>query len=338
MQLDHPLLHLHDALLVSPDASLHASLPELPALAPWCRVTDDGRRILVEHGGTVVTFEGRAAASLLPALLPILDGTRTVPQLEAVLGTPAAPAVRNALEQLAANRLLVDGPHRPPAADLVTAAASFAAAVTRHTTQADALEALARASVAVLGTSATADELQTHLARIGVGRVECLPLGAEPEPGWFVVAAPDPDELAGLERLNELMLERRAPWLQALPFDGRVLVVGPVFLPGASACRMCFVLRRAACSGYETDFELVERTTARATAPAPVTGFAASLAALLTLRWLTTCDPALPGRLYVVEPGAVVRLSYDCVLRVPRCGVCGAPERATASPWFEAAA
>ena len=338
MQLDHPLLYVHDPLLVTPEAPAPTGIPARPALAPWCRVADEGGRVHVEHGGTLVTFDGRAARSLLPALLPILDGTRTVAELEGALGPPAAPAVRNALEQLAEHRLLVDGLHHAPDADRVTAAASFAAAVTRHTTQADALDALARASVLVLGTSDAADGLNVQLTQMGVGRVERRSLGSEPDEGFFVVAAPSPAEVGHLGCLNVLMLERGSAWLQALPFDGRVLVVGPLFLPGASACRECFVLRRAACSGFEDDFELVERASARAPTPPPLTGFVASLAALLTLRWLTTCDPALPGRLYAIEPGAVVRLSHDNALRVPRCGVCGTPERAVPSPWFEAVA
>ena len=113
LQLGDPLLHLHDALLVSTDAASAGRVPERPALAPWCRLAEDGRRVLVEHGGTVVTFEGRAAEALLPRLLPLLDGTRTVEDVESVLGRPVAPAIAKALALLAANRLLVDGEHRP---------------------------------------------------------------------------------------------------------------------------------------------------------------------------------------------------------------------------------
>ena len=126
------------------------------------------------------------------------------------------------------------------------------------------------------------------------------------------------------------------PWLQVLPFDGRLVVVGPLFVPGVSACRQCYVLRRAACSGYDDDFDIVERVPARAAAPAPLASLSAALASLLALRWVTTRDPALPGRLYAVEVGVVLRLSHDHVLRVPRCPVCGSPEQAVPSPWFEA--
>jgi bacteriocin biosynthesis cyclodehydratase domain-containing protein len=316
---------------VTPDVT---PLPAHPALAPWCRLAGDDGRLLVEHGGTVVTFEGRAAASLLPRLLPLLDGTRTVDEIEATLGRRVAPAVAHALGLLASNQLLVDGPRRSDD-DPVTAAASFAAAVTRRVGQADALEAIANARVVVLGSSGTAVEIDRQLRLVGVGRVEARPRTTEPRDDAFVVAAPSPGEVAGLADLNAFALEHRVPWLQVLPFDGRLGVVGPLFVPGATACRECYVRRRAACSGYDDDYDLVEREPVRTATPPPLGLVAAGLACVIALRWLTSGDPSLPGRVYVVESGPVVRLRYDHVLRVPRCGACGTPERSVPSPWFE---
>ena len=312
-------------------------VPERPALAPWCRLVQDGDRLLAEHGGTLITLEGRAVGALLPRLLPLLDGTRTVDELEAALGRAAAPAVARALDLLAANRLLVDGEHRPSDESTMIAAASFAAAITRRTTQADARTALEGAHVSVLGAGRAADEIRCQLHRMGIGRVDVGALDAEPS-GSFVLAVPGADELLLLPAVNVAALERRVPWMQVLPFDGRLVVVGPVFLPGRSACRECYVLRRAACSGYDEDFDVVERIALRAAEPPPLTALAASLASLLALRWLTAEDPALPGRLYAVEVGAVLRLRHDLVLRAPRCPRCGTPERAVPSPWFEGAA
>jgi bacteriocin biosynthesis cyclodehydratase domain-containing protein len=170
---------------------------------------------------------------------------------------------------------------------------------------------------------------------MGVGAVELRRPEHALDDGAFVVAAPGRDAVRALATLNTHALERRLPWLQVLPFDGRVAVVGPLFVPGASACRACYVLRRASCSGYDDDYDLIDRQPVRAPSPLPLTAIAAGLASLLALRWLTTCDPALPGRCYAVESGAIVRLRYDEVLRVPRCGACGVPERAVPSPWFE---
>ncbi len=108
---DRALLHVHDALVViAGGVAPLGGLPARPALAPWCRVVEDGRRVLLEHGGTVVTLEGRAATALVPRLLPLLDGSRTADEVLDTLGTAARPAVQNALSILAEQGLLTEGP------------------------------------------------------------------------------------------------------------------------------------------------------------------------------------------------------------------------------------
>jgi bacteriocin biosynthesis cyclodehydratase domain-containing protein len=333
-----PLLHLHEPLLVTPDATAAGRVPARPALAPWCRLAEDGRRVLVEQGGTVVTLEGRAAIALLPRLLPLLDGTRTTAEIAAAFGQAAAPAVSKALSLLAGNGLLVEGPLAPTDVDACTETATFAACVTGATTQAAARERLAAARVAVLGSGAAGKEIRRLQRQSGVGRVDLLPADSTPPEVSLVVAAPSRTEVPVLESLNELALARRQPWLQVLPYDGRFVVAGPLFLPGASACRACWLTRRAACSGYEDDFELVERQQPRAPSSAAVIALGAALAAVLAVRWLTTADLGLPGRYYALETRAIMHLRFDLLLRVPRCATCGPPRSGVPSPWFEAAA
>jgi bacteriocin biosynthesis cyclodehydratase domain-containing protein len=308
--LDHPLLHLHGPLLVT-ELVPATALPDRPCLAPGHRIVRDDGRCLVEKGGTVVTLEGRAANRFLPELLTLLDGTRRVDELAATLGD--AQAVEHALSLLASHRLLVDGE-----GDL-----------DGHRTE---------RPVTVAGSGGGAERVARVLALAGVEPVAVRPLDEALDGDAFVLAVPSPAEVPLLGRQNCAALERDTPWLQLLPFDGRFTVVGPLFLPGQSACRTCFVTRRAACSGFEEDFDLVEREPLRAKAPAPLELVAASLAALLVERWLTLGDPSLPGRLYALEAATVVRLTHERILRVPRCPDCGPPPRAAASPWFEATA
>src|ERR687886_1970204 len=89
-------------------------IPRRPLPAPWYRLVGDGDRLLLEHGQVVVVLEGAAVRTLLPALLPLLDGTRTVDDLAHRLGPAAREAIDHALETLAAHRLLADGPEAPP--------------------------------------------------------------------------------------------------------------------------------------------------------------------------------------------------------------------------------
>jgi bacteriocin biosynthesis cyclodehydratase domain-containing protein len=310
------------------------AVPAHPALAPWCRVVEDGRRVLIEHGGTVVTLEGRAVTLLLPRLLPLLDGTRTTAQIAEELGAAAGPAVSKALSLLAGERLLVEGPLVSDEGDARTATATFAVGVTGRSTQAAAVESLAAARVAVLGSGATARELRRLHGRSGI-HADALPIDAEPSDVALVVAAPEPTELEALDRLNDHALRRRQPWLQVLPYDGRFAVAGPLFLPGQTACRTCWVMRRAACSGYEEDFGLVDALPARASSTAAVAALGASLATVLAVRWLATRDPTLPGRFYALETRTILRLRFERVLRVPRCSACGPERQAIPSPWFE---
>jgi hypothetical protein len=89
------------------------AVPPRPLLAPWYRLVGDGDRLLLEHGQSVVALEGAAVTSLLPHLLPLLDGTRAPDDLAARLGAPVRPAIDHALETLAAHDLLLDGPDAP---------------------------------------------------------------------------------------------------------------------------------------------------------------------------------------------------------------------------------
>lgn len=322
--------------MTRPSAPSAVALPPHPALVPWCRLVEDDGRVLVEHGGTLVTLEGGAARALLPQLLPLLDGTRTLGDLATALGPTIAPAIENALGLLAEHQLLTDGP--PSGDGPGGAAASYAAAVTRATTPSAARRALEAAHVTVLGAGATADEVRRQLALAGIQRVDALPLEAEPVEGSFVVAAPEHTELQALMQVNDRALGCGDPWLQVLPYDGRSVVAGPVFVPGTSGCRACFVARRAAASGFDEDFDLVEQVPSRTPLPATLVAIAAALATVVAIRWLTTADPTLPGRFYALEPGVVVQLRFERLLRVPRCGACGPHTVAVPSPWFEAVA
>jgi len=153
-------------------------------------VHDEGR-VLIEHAGTLVTLDGAAVTTLLPRLLPLLDGSRTTDELVVALGPAVAPAVENALMLLAENRLLVDGPY-PDADGHASSSGAYAAALTRSTTPSAAAAALETARVSVLGSGACAAELARQLATAGVGLVEQLCLDAEPPHGSFVTAVPSP--------------------------------------------------------------------------------------------------------------------------------------------------
>src|SRR5213592_2330304 len=102
------------------------SLPSKALLAPWYRLVGDGDRLLLEHGQAVVVLEGGAARAFLPALLPLLDGTRSYDDLLERLGVPARRALDLALDVLSRHGLLVEGPEA--ASDVRAAAHAVASA------------------------------------------------------------------------------------------------------------------------------------------------------------------------------------------------------------------
>ena len=310
------------------------AIPALPLLAPWYRVVGDGERLLLEYAQSLVVLEGAAVRTLLPALLPLLDGTRSVDDLAARLGSPARPAIEAALDLLAGHGVVIDGPDAPP--DVRDAARAVAAV--HRLTPALAADRLRSASVGVVGSGPARLDVARLLAAAGIGDVRRL--------GWsgrgradLAVLAPAADELDRLPAWNRVALASGMPFLLVRPWDGRMAAVGPLVLPGQTCCYECLLLRRGANSGFGTDLAEVEAAPLGA-APDPAVGaLAAAVAAHVAVRWAIGADRSVPGVLYTIELHPGVRLSEHAVLRVPRCPACSVADRAAPPlPWHAAQA
>jgi bacteriocin biosynthesis cyclodehydratase domain-containing protein len=291
-------------------------------------MVDDGDRIVFEHAGRTVELRGQAVRALLPALLPLLDGTHTHAEISGLLGEAAEPSVRKALEVLDEHGLLSEGPH--PASDDV---ADYIATASPDVTPSAARAALAASRVVVQGSSAAAAEVLRLVTTADVP-ARRLGWGIEPATVDLFVAAPTPTEIQELRAANTRRLADGVPWLVVLPYDGRLATVGPLYVPGRTACHSCFSLRRGATSGFEDDFALVDSRPIAALTPGALAAIAGGLAALLSMRWLAAKDPTLPGVAYALEANAVPTLTRHRVLRVPRCTVCG-PTGPPPNPWYK---
>jgi bacteriocin biosynthesis cyclodehydratase domain-containing protein len=319
---------------------MKGAIPERPYLKPWYRIARDDGRLLLEYGQVVTELSGQAAQRLLPALLPLLDGTRTRSEITAVLGEPIEPAVEKALATLAARGVLTNGP--PLADDTPTPlahAARFLAAAAHEGSPADVRTALERARVASLGSGSLAEDIARLLRLSGVVDVERLvdpdAARAHPEHDLVIVAAANEDR-GTVEVWNRHALATRTPWLQVLPYDGRFAAIGPLYLPDETCCYECYRLRRRSNVGYSAEFPALERS--RATYPEPpfISAIAAGLATTLALRWLTTRDRSLPGAFYALEYGHLFGLTFHRVYRVPRCSACsGVSDVAPPLPWYK---
>jgi bacteriocin biosynthesis cyclodehydratase domain-containing protein len=309
--------------------------PALPYLAPWYRVATDEDKVVLEYGQRMVCFEGRAAGQLLPALLPLIDGTRTVDEIVHLLGEPARPAIDRALGQLEEHGILLEGPPLPidvpqPVSGTVELLTSLHARRERLT---ETAASVSGCSVAVVGDGAAGIEIGRLLRQSGleVGRADEVASGVD-----LTVCAPAPAELPRLRDWNEEALDARQAWLQVLPFDGRYASLGPLYLPGETCCYECFRLRRASNLDAADELPLLESTPASYPGAPALHAVVGGLAALLALEWLVLGDHYAPAAFYALELLPVLTLSAHHVHRVPRCPACsGLADVAPPLPWHK---
>jgi len=305
-----------------------------PLLAPWFRALGDGERLLLEYAQSVVVLQGGAVRTLLPALLPLLDGTRTVDDLAARLGPAVRPAIEAAVDLLTDRGVVVDGPDAP--ADLREAGRAAAGAF--GLTPTTATERLRRATVGVVGSGRVRLELVRLLWAAGIRGLRSLRWSSRRGVDLALVV-PGGDELDRLPAWNRAAVATGVPFLLLRPWDGRMVAVGPLVLPGQTCCYECLLLRRAANSPYGDDLAELEATPLAASPDRALEAIAAAVAAHLAVRWLVGEDRTVPGVLYAVETQPALRLGEHPVLRVPRCPACSIAERAAPPlPWHTAVA
>ena|SRR5581483_8813263 len=175
--------------------------PERPLLKPWYRLSAEGGRSVLRYAGSVLEFEGAAAERLLPHLLPLLDGTRTVDDVAAELGETVRPAVEHALTLLRAHDLLTE-----PSPQGVDARCAELLAATTGATVADVHARLRNEKACVVGTGRASEPLGRILQASGVPAVERRDWDDTPS-GELVVAVPSNAEIPRLEEWNERALE-----------------------------------------------------------------------------------------------------------------------------------
>jgi bacteriocin biosynthesis cyclodehydratase domain-containing protein len=317
-------------------------LPALPYLAPWYRVSIGTGKIVLEHAQRTVSLEGKATERLLPVLLPLLDGRRTVDEIVQVLGPPVRPAVEHALSALAEHGVLEAGPPLPDGLPRPVVGTAELLASLRPGSRpiAETGAAVASCSVAVVGAGAAGVEAARLLRSGGVEVQHAFAIEAGVD---LTICAPSETERSRLTDWNTRALDARAPWLQVLAFDGRYASIGPLYLPGDTCCYECFRVRRAA--NLEAGTELCEsaldaeapalESALDAEAPA-LDAILGGVAALLAMGWLVHGDHYAPGAFYALEIVPTLGLTVHHVYRVPRCRACsGLADVAPPLPWHK---
>jgi bacteriocin biosynthesis cyclodehydratase domain-containing protein len=138
-----------------------------------------------------------------------------------------------------------------------------------------------------------------------------------------------------LEAFNEAALQTKTVWLRGQVYRGEG-IVGPVVIPGQSACYKCFELRRNAnLSNYEEvmQFEsrLKEMPQIRTDSNTlrPIAALTASLLALEALRILSGVSPPQLVAKYIRLDFRSFDFAPHRFLRLPNCPACGYGKRRT---------
>ncbi|MDQ7843931.1 MAG: TOMM precursor leader peptide-binding protein [Armatimonadota bacterium] len=298
-----------------------------PRLYPWFRVVRDRDAYLFEYGGQLVRIAGPQAVPLLTALLPLIDGRLTVEEIQRRLGEWDGEAVVRVLSALKGNGIVAVAGSSPLSGedgDLLTAIMGGR--------ENDA--PVDRARVGVLGTGSLAQAVTRLISASGVVAARAVTVDDPPTTLDLVVVAVQGEDLSRLDSWNRRMLECRQSWLLVLPFDGAYGTVGPLFIPGETACYACFQTRRRSVLEDPDIARLYDDLPAYHPMGAGVTSLLAGLAVHLALRWILRRDAWIGGMLYAVGLMPHPTVSAHEVWPVPRCPVCRPLSQHTPAPWF----
>ncbi|MGH8962518.1 MAG: TOMM precursor leader peptide-binding protein [Jatrophihabitantaceae bacterium] len=288
---------------------------------------------LIERPGVLHLFDGRRVVSFRGddagrrAIRRAVDGAGA-----ALDAGPDVDGVRDAQELLI--RLGLAQPDARPDGDVSDAAAFASAAVAGWVSAREAEQRLAGTDVQVW--EGPGDELRRALSDSGA-RCAALPgpariAGLDPARSLVVVAAADEEPMQRLHEVNAACLAHGVSWLPVGGYDGAIVHVGPLMIPGQSACAECLSRRLAANVEYAEAYPDI-CTAPSAPAPPALRDWAYSIAALIVLRWIANRDARLPGRLFTLVPDELT-IREATVYRVPRCTSCAGPDLVNAvAPW-----
>lgn len=284
-------------------------------LSPFATITPTRGGALVRSDLGVVEITGADLGTFLGRLLPLLDGTRDREAVQAELPGYAPASVAAFLDVLAARGLVEEVPES--ARDLrrrgqIELLRRWSGAPR------EAMDRLASARVIVAGRGPWGAAAATELQAGGVGTVERVDEDAPMAGAGLVVAAVSPEDVAGTERLARAAHRAgvRTLWSH---LDGGRAVVGPLTVPGRTACRVC--------ATSEPEGPL------RGTPPAPSPRIAimaqilGHLVALEALKLVSEYTRSLLGGRILIHDLGSFETRLHTLVRVPWCRVCrrGAP-------------
>lgn len=325
------LLLLHQrlrqlAMSASGDGGRADNIPARPLLKPWYAVLEHEGATLFHYGRSLVAIRGAGVGGLLQRLLPLLDGAHAVDDIAKEFPPQERTVVFRSVGLMNTRELLLDGPMDTTASEHSGQTARFLGAALGLPIHPNRLaSAVEKSVIGIVGSSAAASITHEILSKSGsqawaLSSPDRVPQALDAL--TLLVAAPSIEQIDSLSAINRACLQARTPWVQILPFDGEIAVVGPVYIPGQTCCYECFRLRRASNSPLGQFLTTSADSSRKSLSAVSVEHAIAGFASLVVFRWLLGPAIEQPGRAFTFGLGGTMSFESHTVYRVPRCPVC----------------
>jgi SagB-type dehydrogenase family enzyme len=216
-------------------------------------------KLIVQGSTQVRVFHGAAARSLLPDLIGLMDGNRSVQELQALFPTVPAEHVRDAISLLYSCRLVEDGisDHVDGIVSNKEALAFFRRMSTHGSmcqSGAEAVERLRASRIIIVNSQATKEHdesLQRLLEKTGIGRVIVLDQEslknsgtlAEPWSGQSLLVTQSfgSEDCAWHAQVDDWSFAHGLPWFRVVvDVSSSYADLGPLFNGEETPCYRCF--------------------------------------------------------------------------------------------------
>jgi ribosomal protein S12 methylthiotransferase accessory factor len=305
--------------------------PRKLRLSPFVSVIPAPSGVFVRSDLRSFTLSGGSVDDFLRRALPLLDGTRDAEQIGSAFPDYSRESVVALLDQLERHGIVQsEAGIQAPRLDELRA---FLASWNRGAR--DLASAVESARVAVIGSTDWATSAHVQLLEAGM-TPEHLVLPEEDEPSFaalhdvsLLIVAAHPDDLRLLDRVARIADKAGVRYLVA-QVEGLKAILGPVVVPGETACWECLRRRQLA---NRFDFEESAQLHAallsgvaprrRPLGPPGASTLVASLIVIECVKLLSGYTPSqLVGRQLEIDLVTLAARTHD-VIRLPWCDVCG---------------
>lgn len=295
-----------------------------------------GQSVQLRSQSKIALLRGAAVDSVLPQVLPLLDGSLTAAQVvQQGSERCGAAKIRAVLKLLGQEGFLeeVDPPADAARWSAFETVGRWFQAGVFEGAGAHALTELGQATVALAGAGPAAAAIAAGLRSIGIGQV--LPVDRPEQAGELlgrvalsIVCADRPAVFDDrLRAFNATAVDAGTPWLAVAAVAPGVVQLGPAIFPGMTACLECLRLQFERNTSFLRAAGLIDLLCG---APGPDPGAARSLelaAGALVIeaaRALVTSgqNPISTARILTLDLDRFELDRYQ-VHKIPRCPVCG---------------